>query len=410
MKHVLDGYKVLDLTQFLAGPAATRVMVEAGAEVIKIEWPGGDPSRKFPYLGKDGRSAYYVQQNRGKRSVAVDLKAPEGIAIVKELAAQSDVLIENFAPGVMDRLGLGYEAIKAVNPKIVMCAISAFGQSGPLAHLPGFDNIGQAYSGITSMIGDPDKPPAFPMAAIGDVSTGVHAACAIAFALLYRERTGKGQYLDISLLDSYFHYHEVNVQAWSCSKGEIQPTRSGSHHYAVAPGGIFKSKDAYLFLLPILHMWPKLCEIMGRPELAEDPRYIDNASRAKNQKELIVIIEAWLQAQESDEAAIRILGEGHIPVAPILSVEQACQHPHLIERETVRTIYDRTLGNFQAPGMPLRFSEFPAHLDLEAPYLGEHNAEVLGDCLGYSGARIADLVKRGVLHSEPIPAQAAARA
>ena len=410
MKHVLDGYKVLDLTQFLAGPAATRVMVEAGAEVIKIEWPGGDPSRKFPYLGKDGRSAYYVQQNRGKRSVAVDLKAPEGIAIVKELAAQSDVLIENFAPGVMDRLGLGYEAIKAVNPKIVMCAISAFGQSGPLAHLPGFDNIGQAYSGITSMIGDPDKPPAFPMAAIGDVSTGVHAACAIAFALLYRERTGKGQYLDISLLDSYFHYHEVNVQAWSCSKGEIKPTRSGSHHYAVAPGGIFKSKDAYLFLLPILHMWPKLCEIMGRPELAEDPRYIDNASRAKNQKELIVIIEAWLQAQESDEAAIRILGEGHIPVAPILSVEQACQHPHLIERETVRTIYDRSLGNFQAPGMPLRFSEFPAHLDLEAPYLGEHNAEVLGDCLGYSGARIADLVKRGVLHSEPIPAQAAARA
>jgi crotonobetainyl-CoA:carnitine CoA-transferase CaiB-like acyl-CoA transferase len=409
MKHVLDGYKVLDLTQFLAGPAATRVMVEAGAEVIKVEWPGGDPSRKFPFLGKDGRSAYYVQQNRGKRSVAVDLKAPEGIAIVKELAAQSDVLIENFAPGEMDRLGLGYDAIKAVNPKIVMCSISAFGQTGPLAHLPGFDNIGQAYSGITSMIGDPDKPPAFPMAAIGDVSTGVHAACAIAFALLYRERTGKGQYLDISLLDSYFHYHEVNVQAWSCSKGEIKPTRSGSHHYAVAPGGIFKSKDAYLFLLPILHMWPKLCEIMGRPELAEDPRYIDNASRAKNQKELIVIIEAWLQAQESDEAAIRILEEGHIPVAPILSVEQACRHPHMIERETVRTIYDRSLGSFQAPGNPLRFSEFPAHLDLEAPYLGEHNAEVLGDCLGYSGARITDLVKRGVLHSEPIPAQAAAR-
>ncbi|MFP5413507.1 MAG: CaiB/BaiF CoA transferase family protein [Gammaproteobacteria bacterium] len=410
MKHVLDGYKVLDLTQFLAGPAATRVMVEAGAEVIKVEWPGGDPSRKFPFLGKDGRSAYYVQQNRGKRSIAVDLKTPEGIAIVKELAAQSDVLIENFAPGVMDRLGLGYDAIKVVNPKIVMCSISAFGQTGPLAHLPGFDNIGQAYSGITSMIGDPDKPPAFPMAAIGDVSTGVHAACAIAFALLYRERTGKGQYLDISLLDSYFHYHEVNVQAWSCSKGEIKPTRSGSHHYAVAPGGIFKSKDAYLFLLPILHMWPKLCEIMGRPELAEDPRYIDNASRAKNQKDLIVIIEAWLQAQESDEAAIRILGEGHIPVAPILSVEQACQHPHMIERETVRTIYDRSLGNFQAPGNPLRFSEFPAHLDLEAPYLGEHNAEVLGDCLGYSGARITDLVKRGVLHSEPLPVQAAARA
>lgn len=408
MKHVLDGYRVLDLTQFLAGPAATRVMVEAGAEVIKVEWPGGDPSRKFPFLGADGRSAYYVQQNRGKRSVAIDLKSKEGIAVVKDLCRHCDVLIENFAPGVMARLGLGYEAIKAINPEIVMCSISAFGQSGPLAHLPGFDNIGQAYSGITSMIGDPDKPPAFPMAAIGDVSTGVHAACAIAFALLYREKTGKGQYLDISLLDSYFHYHEVNVQVWSCSKGAIQPTRSGSHHYAVAPGGIFKSKDSYLFLLPILHLWPKLCEIIGRPELAEDPRYIDNASRAKNQKELIAIIEEWLQAQESDEAAIRILEEGHIPVAPILTVEQACRHPHLIERETVRTIYDRSLGSFQVPGNPLRFSEFPGHLDLEAPYLGEHNAEVLGE-IGYSAGRIAELVRAGVLHAEPIPAQPAPR-
>lgn len=408
MKNVLDGYRVLDLTQFLAGPAATRILAEAGAEVIKVEWPGGDPSRKFPFLGEDGRSAYYVQQNRGKRSIGVDLKSPEGIAIVKELARGCDVLIENFAPGVMARLGLGYDAIKTINPEIIMCSVSAFGQSGPLAHLPGFDNIGQAYSGITSMIGNPEEPPAFPMAAIGDVSTGVHAACAIGFALLYREKTGKGQYLDISLLDSYFHYHEVNVQAWSCSKGEIQPTRSGSHHYAVAPAGIFKSKDAYLFLLPLLHLWPKFCRLIGRPELAEDPRYVDNASRTRNQKELIAIIEEWLQAQESDEAAIRILEEGHIPVAPILTVEQACRHPHLIERETVRTIYDRSLGSFQAPGNPLRFSEFPGHLDLEAPYLGEHNAEVLAE-FGYDAQRIGKLVQSGVLHAEPIPERPAPR-
>ncbi len=410
MKHVMDGYKVLDMTQFLAGPAATRILVEAGAEVIKVEWPTGDPSRRFPFIGKDGRSAYYVQQNRGKRSVALDLKSAEAIAIVKDLATKCDVLIENFAPGVMDRLGLGYEAVKAVNPKIVMCSISAFGQSGPLAQLPGFDNIGQAYSGITSMIGDPDKTPSFPMAAIGDVSTGVHAACAVAFALLYRERTGKGQWVDISLLDSYFHYHEVNVQLWSCSGGEVKPTRSGSHHYAVSPAGAFQGKTSPIFILPAApQMWVNLCELMGRKDLVTDPRFVDNGARAKNQKELIPIIEAWMQAQESDAKTIRMLEDARIPVAPILSVEEACQHPHLIQRETVRWIYDRTLGSFQAPGMPLRFSEFPGHLDLVAPYVGEHNAAVLSDYLGYSSARIDELVKKGVLHAEPIPAQAAAR-
>ena len=221
----------------------------------------------------------------------------------------------------------------------------------------------------------------------------------LGFALLYRERTGKGQYLDISLLDSYFHYHEVNVQAWSCSKGEIQPTRSGSHHYAVAPGGIFKSRDSYLFLLPILHMWPKLCEIMGRPELAEDPRYIDNASRARNQKDLIAIIEGWLQAQESDEAAIRILEEGHIPVAPILTVPQAIDHPHHRARGTVRRVSDRMLGEFDIPGMPLRFSGHPELPDLQAPFLGEHNGEILTGLLGYDAERVAELESAGVLTS-----------
>lgn len=404
MKHVLDGYRVLDLTQFLAGPAATRILVEAGAEVVKVEWPSGDPSRNFPYIGEHGRSAYYVQQNRGKKSVSLDLKSPQGVQIVRDLAKECDVLIENFAPGVMARLGLDYESIKAVNPEIVMCSISAFGQTGPLAHLPGFDNIGQAYSGVTSMIGNPDEAPSFPMVAIGDVGTGVHAACAIAFALLYREKTGKGQYLDVSLLDTYFHHHEVNVQVWSCTQGEIKPTRCGSHHYAVAPAGIFKGRDSYLFLLPLLHLWPRFCDLIGRPELAEDPRYVDNAARSANQKDLVEIIEDWLQAQESDAEAIRILEEGHIPVAPILTVEEACQHPHLIERETVRWIDDRVLGRFQAPGMPLRFSEFPEHLDLEAPFRGEHNATVLSEYLGYSQQELADLESAGVLSSEAIPA------
>lgn len=402
MRQVMDGFRVLDMTQFLAGPAATRVMVEAGAEVIKIEWPGGDPSKGFPYI-RDGRSAYYVQQNRGKKSVGINLKNPAGPELVKKLLPHCDVLIENFAPGVMARLGLGWEEVRRLHPQIIMCSISAFGQTGPLSHLPGFDNIGQAYSGVTSMIGNAGEAPPFLQPAMGDVSTGVHAACAIAFALLYRERTGKGQFLDISLLDTYFHQHEVNVQAWSCSKGAIQPTRSGPHHYAIAPAGIFRGKEMYFFLLPLLHLWPKFCQVIGREDLIKHPKFIDNANRAIHQKELIPIIENWLQAQASDQQALRLLEDGHIPVAPILTVEQACQHPHMIERETVRWIYDRALGSFQVPGMPLRFSEFPGHLDLEAPFLGEHNTEVLGRYLGYSSAAVAELEKTGVLCTEPIP-------
>lgn len=197
LKHILDGYKVLDFTQVLAGPTVTRLMAEMGAEILKVELaPDGEISRGLPYL-RNGRSAYFIQQNRGKKSLCIDARHAKGLAILKQLVTQVDVLVENFAPGVIGRLGLDYETVKALNPKIVMCSISAFGQSGPLSHLPGYDYIAQAYSGITSMIGEKDGQPYFPLPGIGDVSTGVHATAAINGALLYRERTGQGQYVDI---------------------------------------------------------------------------------------------------------------------------------------------------------------------------------------------------------------------
>ncbi len=407
MQHILDGFRVLDITQYLAGPAATRLLVEMGAEVIKVEFPGGDPSRLFPFL-INGRSGYFVQQNRGKKAVCLDPKTPEGLEILKGLIAKSDVFIENFAPGVVARLGLGWDVVKAINPNIIMCSISAFGQTGPLAQLPGFDNIGQAYAGVTSMIGEPGKTPVLPQLALGDIGTGVHAATAIGFALLHRERGHGGQYVEVSLLDTYFHHHDANVEVWSLSKGEIKPTRSGSHFYATAPAGIFRGKEMPIMILPILNMWPKFCEVIGRPDLIDHPRYNDNGKRAQNRYELVEIIEAWLQAQESDAESIRILEENRLPVAPILSIEQACQHPHLLERETVRWVDDRGLGRFLLPGMPLRFSAFPGHLDLEAPFLGEHNAQVLGEHLGYSKDRIAGLLAKGVLAAEPIPKSTAA--
>lgn len=400
MEHIPSGYKVLDFTHFLAGPTTTRLMAEMDAEVIKVElFPGGDASRRLAFM-KNGRSGYYVQQNRGKKSLCIDLKKPEGLAVIKDLLKVVDVVTENFSVGVMARMGLGWEQVHAINPRIVMSAITAFGQTGPLSHLSGFDAIGQAYAGVTDLIGDPDGPPSFPMLGIGDVMTGGHALAAIGYALLHREKTGKGQYLDTTLLDSYFHCHEINMQIASCTGGAVVPTRNGSHHFALSPAGIFKGRTRYIFIAGLLHLWEPVARAMGREELLTDPRFETNEQRIANNSELVAIIEEWIQSQESDEAALRIFEEAHVPVAPIISVKEAMEHPHLIERRTVRTINDPVMGEFQIPGMPLRFSEFPEELPLQAVSLGENNREILSSHLGYSDHVIDGLYKADVIKTE----------
>ncbi|HEX4881419.1 MAG TPA: CoA transferase [Porticoccaceae bacterium] len=402
-KHVLDGYRVLDITQYLAGPAATNLMVQMGAEVIKLEiGPHGEPVRNFPYC-RDGRSGYFIQQNRGKKSLCLDPKHPEGLDIVKRLLRHCDVFIENFAPGVIGRLGLDWEVVRKINPNIVMCSISAFGQEGPLAAHPGFDYIAQAYAAVTDLIGEPDRAPSMPMLAFGDVGTGVHALTAIGYALLDRERNGAGgQWLDISLLDTYFHHHEVSVQAYSASGGKIVPHRSGAHHYAVGPSGIFKAREGHLMILALLHQWPILCRAMGREELIADPQFVDNDARMVNRTEMIAIIEAWLQTLPSDAAALELLEKARIPCAPILSVPQAMAHPHLIERRTVREIEDRLLGKFKIPGMPLRFSKYEVDEDIQAPLLGEHNEEILKQLLLCPPEQVRDWERRKVLFAKSV--------
>ena len=403
MEHILSGYKVLDFTHFLAGPTTTRIMAEMGAEIIKVElFPAGDAVRQIAFL-KNGRSAYYVQQNRGKKSLCIDVKKPEGLKVIKELLHEVDVVTENFSVGVMARMGLGWEDIHKINPRIVMSSVTAFGQTGPLSHLSGFDVMGQAYAGVTDVIGDPNGPPAFPMLGIGDVMTGVHALAAVGFALLHREKTGKGQYLDTTLLDSYFHNHEMNVQIASCTKGEMIPTRNGSHHFTISPVGIYKGKERYMFVIGLLHLWEGLARTMGREDLITDPRFETNELRVANNDALVEIIEGWIKAQESDEVAQKILEDARIPVAPILTVKEAMDHPHLIERGTVRTINDPVIGEFQIPGMPLRFSDFPDELPLDAVWLGENNREILSTHLGYSDKKIDGLYDAGILKTEDIP-------
>jgi crotonobetainyl-CoA:carnitine CoA-transferase CaiB-like acyl-CoA transferase len=401
-QHLLDGYKVLDFTHFVAGPTTTRLMAGMGAEIIKVELaPHGDRSREFDYV-RDQRSAFFIQQNRGKKSICVDLRRREGVELIKQLVPKVDVVVENFAPGVISKMGLGYEVLKAINLKIIMCSISALGQTGPLAGDAGFDFIGQAYAGITSLIGEEHGPPYTPMVAIGDVSAGAHAMGAIACALLHRERTGQGQYIDVSLLDTYFHCQTIGVQLCSASQGAREMKASGLHHSLACPAGVFKGQKRWIIILAMTDkQWVSLCEAIGRPDLRADARFARARDRVQRRDEIIRTIEHWLAAMPSDDASVETLRSHRVPVAPILSVREATEHPHLIARGTVRTVNDPILGEFKIPGFPLRFSGYPEELEFDAPMLGEHNASILGQYLGYTPARVIELETSGVLHRAP---------
>lgn len=401
-EHILTGLKVLDFTRAVAGPTCTRMLAEMGADVIKIEAaPDGDLVRNISKF-TDERSLYYIQQNLNKKSVCLDLRDPRALDMIRELVPHVDVVVQNFKPGVMASMGLDYDSLKALREDIILCSISALGQTGPLALKPGYDYIAQAYAGITSMIGDPDEPPYFPHAAIGDVSTGVHAALAVTSALLYHARTGKGQHLDIGLLDVYYHCHEVNVHQYSGSHGELQPKRTGRHMGYIAPAGIFAANNGSVLIMAFLHHWKDLCTAMGRPELIDDEIYGNDTGRLEHIDGTVAIIEAWLATLPDVDSAIEILEAHNVPCAPILSVADTVTHPHLVQRGTVRTITDRIAGEFQIPGNPLRFSEFPEPPDYEAATLGQHNREVLRDVLGKDAATIDSLYADGVLIEKPV--------
>ncbi len=400
-RHILDGFKVLDFSQAVAGPTVTRIMAEMGAEVIKVEIaPIGDPSRlSFTHGGI--RSSLFAQHNRGKKSLCLNPKSDAGAEILRALVRQADVVVENFSPGVIGRMGFGYDAVRELNPRAIMCSISAFGQSGPLALKPGFDTIGGAYSGVIDVTGERDGPPNFPGTAMGDIQAGLSAAASIGFALLHRERTGRGQYLDISLLDAYFHAHETNVQAYSSSRGAIKPARSGRHSPSYCPCGLFKGKDHYIAIVaPNPWQWEAVCNIVGRPELGKHPDFATNDLRVKQLPLIQQLIEGWFASMPSDEEAMRVLDQHRVAAGPVLSVAEAVNHPHLRQRGSVAMMDDPILGPFEVPASPLRFSDFPHTPTLRAPLLGEHNAEILRRHLGYSDEQIGRLRADHILHSE----------
>jgi crotonobetainyl-CoA:carnitine CoA-transferase CaiB-like acyl-CoA transferase len=397
--HMLSGLKVLDFTQYLAGPTVTRLMAEMGAEIIKIEQaPMGDPARLLPVV-KNGRSAYFVQQNRGKKSLCLDFSNSEAIDLLHSLVTKMDVVVENYGPGVLERKRLDYPSLRRINPRIIMASVSAFGRTGPLSHKVGYDIIAQAFSGLMHMTGYPDRPPVAVGMAIGDTGGGVHAFAAIGYALYHREKTGVGQHIDISMVDALYHMHEVNVQAYTTTEGQYVPERMGAHHALVTPCGVFKGPEGYIVILVLDRQWPAMAKAMARPELIDDERFATGPERAKNQKELIAIIEGWMGSLGSDAAVLGALEEHRIAASPVLSVADSVTHPHFQARAMIRKVADPILGEVTIPGFPFKFSEFPELPEIEAPLLGQHGGELLRDHLGLSEQQVEKLTASGVLFS-----------
>lgn len=402
---MLTGYRVLDITQFVAGPTCTRIMAEMGAEVIKVELaPYGDHGRQSGLRargeGKDdcSQSTYFAQHNHSKMSLGINLKHPRGQAIIKGLIQKTDVLVENFAPGAIGRMGLGYKVLKEINPNLIMCSISMAGQEGPLAHQPGFDYMASAYAGISAKIGEPDRPPVQVPIAMGDSATGLAAAMAVGFALLHRERTGEGQLIDCSLLDTYVQMHEDYIPRVGLrGKVAIRP-RSGSQHPNGGPTGIFEAGDGrYIQIMIMPYQWPRMIAALGMPELARDDRFASPRARRTNREALKTIIEDWMAGLGGSEAVLKVLAKERVPAAPVLELDEVIAHPHMRARGTIRDMDDPNLGTFPVPGMPARFTSWKFQTELSAPLLGEHNGTILRELLGLDDQDLEELYDEKVL-------------
>ncbi|MEM7325990.1 MAG: CoA transferase [Actinomycetota bacterium] len=396
----LSGVRVLDLTQYLSGPACTLLMAGLGADVIKIEpAPGGDAARLLPIV--DGvRSSYYVQQNRGKRSVCVDLTQEAGSALIAELAGQCDVLVENFSLGVLDKRGLGPDILRARYPGLIYASISAFGRTGSKAHLAGYDLIGQGMAGSVALAGEPDGAPLGAGAPIADVSAGMMAFGAINSALYHRLRTGEGQFLDISLVEPVFNMHPFQIQGPSVTDGRARLKRTGRHFGAVPPAGTYRGPDGWLVLQVLDPQWDRLCDAATDINLGADPRFTTARDRADNRFDLVDVLEGWMQRFPSDQALLDHLEAHRIPAAPVIDPADAHEHPWFWERGAIAEVDDPVHGTVRVPGFPIHTSAQPRRaVEPPAPLLGQHNGQVLGELLGYDSTKIAELESSGVVQS-----------
>jgi len=399
-RKLLSGVKVIDFTQYLAGPSATRLLADLGADVVKIERaPDGDLGRKI-HLVPPGISAFFIAASAGKKSFGVDFQQPQALEIVRELVRQADVVVENYSPGVMAKYGLDYESLKKINPRLIMCSVSGFGQDGPYAKYTSFDIIAQAQSGVMSMTGEPDGPPEYVGNYFGDPNAGIHGALGICAALFSRTMTGEGQYIDVSQLESLVYLDYINFPLYLMSQGEIRPHRFGGDFFNICPYGVYQAKQGYIAFAVAEHQWPPLVKAMGMAELATDPRYATQVARCARRPEVRKYIEDWLQTFADDETPLKILYEARIPVAPVLDIPGAAAHPQIKARELFQELPHPILGATPVAKSPFHLSTTSADIPFRAPFFGEHNEEILQNRLGYTPEQIAQLYREGVIVRE----------
>jgi crotonobetainyl-CoA:carnitine CoA-transferase CaiB-like acyl-CoA transferase len=397
MEGLLSGIRVLDLSRVLAGPYCSMILGDLGADVIKVERPGvGDETRHWgPPFAAPGESAYFLCVNRNKRSITVDMKKPEGIGIIKSLAQKSDVFLENFTPGTTEGLGVGYEAIREINPGIIYCSITGFGPDGPYRNRAGYDLAVSALGGLMGITGEPDGPPVKVGVAITDVTTGISAQGAICAALYAREKTGRGQRIDLSLLETQVSAL-VNIASSYLVSGEI-PKRWGTAHETIVPYQGFETKDKYVIVaVGNDQLWIKFCKVLGRPELAQDPRFKTNPLRVQNRKECIGILAPIMKTRNRNEW-VELLNREAIPCAPINTMDEVFSNPQVLHRKMLAEIEHPTAGKIKLAGIPVKYSEAEASIRRPPPLLGQHTAEILSEVLGYDAARIEKLMAEGVL-------------
>jgi crotonobetainyl-CoA:carnitine CoA-transferase CaiB-like acyl-CoA transferase len=391
----LEGVRVIDFTRVLAGPAASLALADLGAEVFKIEPPGtGDETRTFPPT-RDGESHYYLAVNRGKKSIVVDLKTEEGLALVRDLAARCDVLVENYRPGVMERLGLGWEALHAINPRLIYCSISGFGQTGPLKDRPSFDIVLQAMSGALSMNGEPGGLPTKLGIPLGDLVGGINGPIGILSALYERERTGVGRHIDVSLMDGLMGMLGYIAQLAFFTGSD--PQRVGSQHPNLVPYGIFPAREGSIVIACLTAgFWTRICQSIGQAELCDDPRY-DTLEKRRDAREEVNAIVAAFTALHSVEELVAIFTAHEVPHAPILGVTEALAQPQAMARGMVVEAQHAALGSIPIVNRPIRFTDAEQPMPEAPPVLGQHTEAILAQVLDLSPERIAVLKAAGIV-------------
>ena len=404
----LAGIRVVDYTHFLAGPYLSRCLAGLGADVIKVERPtAGDAGRAHAYL-VDGQSGYFLQQNMGKKGLCVNLKDKRGLDLVHKLVRSADVFVENYRPGSLEKLGLGYKELAQLNPRLVYCSVSAYGHTGPDAPKAGFGLIAEAISGAMDLLGKPGEPPPLFRMPLADMYAGIHGVAGVCAALVGRAATGKGRHVDVALYDCMVGMHDYAVQCYTMSGGKEIPKRSGHDLPQSTVYGVFPARDGDLVIAAqVDDAWLRLAKLVGGDALAADTRFHTTNGRNANRLEILAKIREWTMAQPSVEACLAALDAAGVPSAPIQRIDQVLADPQVKARGMIVEQDHPVLGRVRLANVPFKFSDCDATPRTVAPLLGQHNREIAAE-LGYSSTDVEAMVTDGVLHAEEAVARLAA--